>query len=401
MCSTSCRRTRSLLASLFAVRRVTLIVGSGLFIGAAGCGGDRFSSSQKPTGTDAGVHAHGAGGGGGNSASNGGGSGEGGTSGAGTGNVTGEGGTTPDGAGGMDTGPTTGGRGAASGSGGAIPSNGGAVSVSGGTTSSSGGTATSGGNAGAGRNTGGTASGGSAGAGGAITAPHWCDGQTALFCEDFDEVTKIDDFLNSWTTVSTVGATFSFDSSAGVPSSPNALRIRTTSSTDVKALAVRQLAPFATRPSKIRLEFDLRIDAGDTVDVGSGAAFAAILTGTRVSDGIIGVEVGPGPAVLAGYIDATGTPSESALSGAFPTENQWLGRYAIEVTYSTGAISGNRTGCVQVLVGGTRQLPQCLALPPTLIDPPFVSVAFGVYGGGFASTGDVQLRFDNVVLTAQ
>jgi hypothetical protein len=296
------------------------------------------------------------------------------------------------------------GSGGASGSGGVNGTGGATIEggASGGTVSGGGGPAKDGGSGGAGSATGGSGAGGNSGAD-AMT-PHWCDGQRGLLCEDFDEQPTVDGFLNSWTTFSTTGANFTFDHSAGIPSAPNALRIQTTASSDVKALVVHAIPAFATKPSKIRVEFDLRIDGGDSVSLLSGAAFAAILTGSKVSDGIIGLEVGNGPGLYAGYIDAGGNAGAAPFSSSFPQENVWIGRYGFEITYS-GAGSSARTGCVQALVGGQPALDSCLKLPASLVDPPVVSIAFGiysgVYGGTVANTGDVQLRFDNALVTTQ
>jgi hypothetical protein len=252
----------------------------------------------------------------------------------------------------------------------------------------------------------GTSSGG-AGVGGTTTVgdaavPRWCDTQHVLFCEDFDGAPNVEAFLDSWTSSSTTGATFSFDQSGSVPSPPHALRIRTTSPSDVLALVIHSIPKFATPPSKLRLGFELRIDAGDTIQLGSGVAFAAILAGTRATDRAIAAELGvtTGPVFGAGWVDTVATTEGDDSTPAFPVENQWLGRYTLEVTYSSTA-SGVRAGCVQLLLEEQPQLAKCLKLPASLIDPPVVSVAFGVASGGLAQNGDVQLRFDNVTFTAE
>jgi hypothetical protein len=288
----------------------------------------------------------------------------------------------------------------------------GSATATGGTGASAGGQAASnsGGATGSGAGGGGAASSGGVpamgGSGGAVAdagLKHWCAGQKALFCADFDEFTSIDSFLNSWTTFSTSGAEFSFDSGAGVPSPPNALRIKTSSTKDVKALVTQKLPPFAKPPSKIRLEFSLRIDAAEAVGFLSGAAFAGIITGSDVTDGVVALEIGNGPALAAGYVEpkAAGSGFNAAgLPGAFPKANAWIGRYAIEIDY-TDVTDASRGGCAQVLAGGAPQLNQCLKLPASLAAPPYVSVALGVFGGGLAQTGNIELRFDNVVLTAE
>jgi hypothetical protein len=306
--------------------------------------------------------------------------------------------------------PAAGGKGGADSAGGSSSSGG--SSSGGGTTSGSGGgggAAASTGGGGA-PNGGTTAAGGAPGTGGSVVVADagspqtWCDSQRgALFCADFDEATAILPLLESFTNYSQNGAAFSLDNGGGVPSPPNALRIRTSVDHDVKAILTQKIAPFVDPPNKLTLEFSMRIDAGSAVGVLSGAAVAAIFTGTDVVDGAMALEIGNGPSLVAGYLEPKGTPGlgfgSSSLPGAFPQTNQWLGRYALQITYGNG--DGGRTGCLQVLAGGIAQLPKCLQLPATLTSPTFVSVALGVYSGGFNQTGDVQIRFDNVVLTAE
>lgn len=360
------------------MRELTPIVCLSLTITVASCGGGQFSSKGGGAGgagaTPSGSGGREAGGSGGNAEAGGGAGGTDGTgasAGSGGSDSTGGGG----GAGGTRPPPGSGGTEPSdAGSGGARPGSGG--TEAGGTTARD------------------------------ASAPHWCDGRQALFCEDFDELSGVDKFLNSWTSFSTTGGTFSFDSGPGVPSSPNALRIRTTSPSDVDAIVVRAIPPFTKSPSKLRLEFDLRIDAGDNVALLSGAAFAGILTGNHVTDGVVGIDIGNGPALVAGYLERSGAVGAAPLTGPFPAENKWLGRYALEITYSA-VTSATRAGCAQVYVNGVAGLAQCLKLPASLVDPPSISIALGVYGralsvtgSGTSMTGDIQLRFDDVLLTA-
>jgi hypothetical protein len=381
------------------VTRLRLLLQASVLFTVSGCGGDHFSSSTGTRGGSSGAAG----------ASGGRDEGEGG-SGGDSGGTAEAGGFNDDTGGSTSTGgaETSGGRGN-SGRPGSGGGDGSAGTIGKGGSSSTGGTASSGGSSsggvmsssgGMGAGSGGT---GGKGAGGAtMLPPHFCDGQqAALFCDDFDGITTIDTLLASWTSVSTTGGTFYLDTGTGVPSPPNALQLRTNSSQDVQALAIHEAARFAKAPSKVRLEFNLRIDAADTVGIASGAAIATLLTGSRIFDGMIGIEVAAGPALHAGYIDPSGTPDDVPFSTPFPAEGKWLDRYAIEVTYSTTA-AGTRTACLQVYVGTARQLPQCMPLPRSLATPPpFMSVALGVLGGGLATTGDVQVRFDNVVVTAQ
>ncbi|HVU05100.1 MAG TPA: hypothetical protein VHE30_25295 [Polyangiaceae bacterium] len=290
----------------------------------------------------------------------------------------------------------SGGGGSAGSASGGTGGGGGSASGGGGATAGGGGTTGSGGASGA-------PGAGGAGVGTDAGPAHWCDDKHALFCADFDEFTTVDALLNSFTTYSTVGADFSLDSGAGVPSSPNALRIRTTSDKDVRGIVVQKIAPFSTPPDHVRLEFSLRVDAGGSVAFLSGAAIVALFMGDDVTDGAIALEVGNGPTLSAAYLEpqAVGGFGTSNVPGLFPKPNQWSGRYALDVTYGASPdVDGGRTGCLELLLGGVPQLTPCLKLAKSLVDPAFVSVALGVYSGGLGQTGDVQIRLDDVILTA-
>jgi hypothetical protein len=231
--------------------------------------------------------------------------------------------------------------------------------------------------------------------------PRWCDGHLdATFCADFDGAATVEEFLKSWTKFSINNALFSFDSTAGVPSPPHALQIQTTSDR-VDALAINKIPAFVKLPRVVRLEFELRIDAGDYVGPGAGAVFAGILTGERVADGMIGIELAQGSLLRGGYVEPNAVfPSETNFRTAVPPQNDWLGRYAVEIVYSTPS-GGTRTGCAQIFRDDVQQLSQCMSLPPSLTTPPFISIALGMYSGGTGATGNVQLRFDNVLLTVK
>ncbi len=299
---------------------------------------------------------------------------------------------------------TDAGNGGADGRDSSVQTGGGATAGGGGGTTAGSGGAPSGGTG----NAAGTG-GGVVGTGGAVTVveagpPRWCDGQTALFCEDFDGATTASAFLSSWTTYSAVGGRFTFDTGADVPSPPNALKVSTTTDKNVQTLVLKTLEPFAAPPNKLRLEFALRVDAAADVGFLSGAAFAGLIMGRQVADGVVALAAGPksgtDPSLAAAYVEPQNTGFNSANARAALTQSsQWNGHYALEIDYST--VDGSRTGCVRVLLAEVDQLPQCLALPPSLIDPPFVSVALGVYSAGLGNTGNVVLRFDNVVVTVE
>jgi hypothetical protein len=232
---------------------------------------------------------------------------------------------------------------------------------------------------------------------------HWCATQNALFCADFDEASDVDTVLGSWTTFSKVGGQFSLDTSAGVPSPPNALEVMTTSTSGVRTLLAQAIRPFASPPTKMRLELALRIDAASSVGFLSAAAFAAILFGSGPEAGSVSLAIGNGPTLSAVYVEpADGGTSfgTSNISAPFPPTNQWDGRYAIEIDYGTAA-DGGPSACAQIYAGGVPQLQPCMALPPSLQHPSTVSIAIGVYSGGAGNTGNVILRFDDVTFTAE
>jgi hypothetical protein len=336
-----------------------------LALGAAACSGDRFSTNDGGAGTGGTATASPDAGGGGR-----------GTIGAGGG------------AGNRITG-SSGGAGTTAGGAGGTLSTAGAGGVP----------------LGAGGDTIGAGGGGTAGAGGSIVSadagPRWCAGQNVGFCEDFDGFDTVDAFLESWTSSSTTGGTFSFDTSANVPSAPNALRVRTSDAYGVTTLVMHTVPNFAARPKRVRLEFDFRLDAGFSVDPYTTAGLAGLAAGTRSSNSAVAMEIGYGPVLGVGYYDATdGSTGDDVFTSAFPPENQWLGRYALEITY-TATAAGTKKACAQAYVHGQPQLKTCLPLPPSLVDPALLSIVLGVGSGGLGNTNDVQLRFDNVTLVVE
>lgn len=300
------------------------------------------------------------------------------------------------GAGGQTAG--SGGGGASAGSGGALPGGGGSPVGTGGAASSTGGVSGFGG---------GTV-GAEAGVVEAGAATTWCATQRALFCEDFDRYASVTDLENSWGSYSVIGGQFSLLTGGSVPSRPNALHVATTVTSNVKTLVAKTLAPLAVSPSKLHLEFALRIDKAENIGYLAGAAFAAILNGTEVSDG--GVAVAIGQALAGGsnvlevaYVeplaDGGTNVNAKAASGPFPQLGQW-GRYALDIQYSTGA--SGRSGCARLLAAGVDLLASCMPVPASLSNPKTITVVLGVYSAGlFSNSGTVELGFDNVALTAQ
>src|SRR6185295_2598241 len=119
------------------------------------------------------------------------------------------------------------------GTGGAKPSTGGAAASGGGAGGSDGG---AGGVVSVEAGVAGSVS-GEAGVADASGPKTWCTGQTALFCEDFDRYTDINELLNApGYNYSLIGGQFSLSSDGSAPSKPNSLRMMTTAQNDVKAL---------------------------------------------------------------------------------------------------------------------------------------------------------------------
>ena len=162
-------------------------------------------------------------------------------------------------------------------------------------------------------------------------------------------------------------------------------------------MIVLKTLPVTDSPKKLRLEFDLRIDSSGTVGPLSAVGLAAIAFGSAITDAYAALLIGSGPTLAGEWADATdggasgpGTYQTANSTGAFPASGTWAGRYAIEVDYTTG--------CVQIYDGVTPLLASCLALPSALREPPkSISIVLGDYAGGvFASTGSIDVEFDDV-----
>jgi hypothetical protein len=229
---------------------------------------------------------------------------------------------------------------------------------------------------------------------------HWCAGRQDLFCEDFDEQTNVTPFLSTWTTSQSNGGTFLFDTSDTVPSPPNALRVTGSSGAQTIVVQTEQLMP---HPKSLRLGFELRINQSGSVGLLSAAGFAAVAYGGALSDGYVAMAIGYGPSLStvwsapadAGASDA-GTFQGAKAGGTFPAAMAWAGRYTLEIDY--GAPATASSGCIQAFDGVTPLLTPCMPLPPSLSNPSVVSIAIGDYAGGLASTGDVDIEFDDVTL---
>jgi hypothetical protein len=183
---------------------------------------------------------------------------------------------------------------------------------------------------------------------------HFCATSPAMFCEDFDESSDLAGVLSSWTSYSTLGAALALDTSAGVPSPPNALEVSTTATSGAKTLLVQTMPPLVAMPKKMRLELDLRIDAASSVGPLSSAAFAAIAFGTTQEDGTVSLDIGSGPVLSAVYVaaaDAGASYGAANASAPFPPTGQWSGRYALEIDFAEGA-GGPTSACAQVYASG-------------------------------------------------
>lgn len=238
--------------------------------------------------------------------------------------------------------------------------------------------------------------------GDAASSPdHWCAGQTALFCEDFDEQTNVTPFLATWTTDQTTGGTFAFDTSADVPSPPNALRVTGASGAQVVVLQSESLM---AHPKTVRLTFALRVNSAGTVDLLAAAGFAVLSYGLKLSDGYVAMAIANGPSIAAVWTAPADAGASDAgpfqltkSSSAFPTAMTWAGSYTLEIDF-TGATAGGAAGCLQAYVGPTPLLASCMPLPPSLSNPSVLAVGIGDYAGGLGGTGDIDLEFDNLTL---
>lgn len=247
------------------------------------------------------------------------------------------------------------------------------------------------------------------GSGGGVTTTSWCDSHTgAVLCEDFDSWSSVDAFLSSWSSSSQINGTFSFNDGF---SPPNALRVQSTSTTDVQTMASKVLN-LSSPPVSLRLGFDLRIDAANGISLGSGVLFAAIILGSDIANGVIALEIAPCHTLnCAGYELYTvwyKPPADGGTLGlgsqyvsALPTLGQWAGRYAIEIQYSTAADAAS-DACVQMYAGDVPQ-GSCAQLSPSMRSPSSVfSVGLGIKSAavlGTPTTGNIDLSFDNILVT--
>jgi hypothetical protein len=223
----------------------------------------------------------------------------------------------------------------------------------------------------------------------------WCAGQPAhTFCEDFDGYQSVSTLLGSWSSFEQMNGNFKLDTAAGAPSPPNALEA--IGASGAKVIVLKTL-PVAGSPTRLRLEFDLRIDSPGNVGFLSAVGVAAIAFGSSINDGYAALAIGNGPVLQGAWVDAAdggasdaGSFKSSNSSGPFPASGVWAGRYAIEIDYSAA------TGCVQIFDGSTALLSSCLVLPPGLRHPTSVSVVLGDYAAALASTGSIDVEFDNV-----
>lgn len=183
------------------------------------------------------------------------------------------------------------------------------------------------------------------------------------------------------------------------PSPPNALEATGASGAQVVVVKAFTL-PLA--PVLVRVAFDLRINSSGSVGLLSGAGIAAIAFGNSISDGYATIAIGGGPSLTAatsdtadaGATDGGGTFKTGTASGQFPASGVWAGTYALEVDYS---LSAGATVQLYNAVGEPLLSP-ALPLPPHLIQSRIVSVILGDYAGGLASTGNIDVEFDNVTV---
>jgi hypothetical protein len=225
-------------------------------------------------------------------------------------------------------------------------------------------------------------------------AAGWCAAHGGhTFCEDFDGYRSVSTLFGNWSSFEQMNGNFKLDT-VGAPSPPNALEA--IGAGGAKVIVLKTI-PVTDSPKRLRLEFDLRIDSPGNVGFLSAVGLAAIAFGSAITDGYAALIIGNGPTLAGGWVaaadggtsDAGGFQTSNA-SGTFPASGVWAGRYAIEVDYANGG------GCVQVFDGVTALLSSCLALPSDLRHPTSVSVVVGDYAGGLASTGSIDVEFDDV-----
>lgn len=233
----------------------------------------------------------------------------------------------------------------------------------------------------------------------------WCKGRTERFCEDFDDYATVNDFLGSskWTTFQQSMGAFHLDTQNAL-SPPNALHV--TGSDHAQVLAVRTFDGLPDPLQSITLAFDLRVNSPlPNVGVLSLAGLAALSFGSSIEQDVVALAVGNGtpPVLQAAWLSSAdggasdaGTYAIANLTGAFPQPDSWSARYSLVIDYSHGG-----GGCLQIYAGSTAQLAQCLQLPQSFAGAKSVSIAIGDYATLFASTGLVDIEFDDVTFDAR
>jgi hypothetical protein len=229
--------------------------------------------------------------------------------------------------------------------------------------------------------------------------PTWCTGHTEVFCDDFDDYPSINALLGGTTWPSYVQnkGFFALDTT-NAQSPPHALRA--VGDAGAQVLVVHALPALTRAPTRMRLEFDLRVNGAGNVGWLSAAGFAAIAFGSTIEDGYAGLAIGSGPVLAAawsvssdaGPTDAGAYATASGPSGSFPSAGQWAGRYALEIDFD----ATTHAGCIQVYQGPTAVLSPCLPVPPQVTAPSTISSALGDEAAGLGNTGTVDLEFDNV-----
>lgn len=191
-----------------------------------------------------------------------------------------------------------------------------------------------------------------------------------------------------------------FSAGSDEPDGQAAAALEVKGASGAQTLVLETFPRLDARPTKIRLEFDLRIDSPGSVGAFSAAGFAAIAYGTGVADGYVALAIGNdfGNVLAGAWAIADGSAAgdagsyaTSSSSTAFPSSGTWAGRFAIEIDYDA---SGG--ACLQGYRGPTPLLTSCMPLPPSLGNPGVVSIALGDYAAGLGNTGEIDLEFDDV-----
>ncbi len=218
----------------------------------------------------------------------------------------------------------------------------------------------------------------------------WCNAHAAgaVLCEDFDSVGSISELVTRWAGELGGNGTLSLSQPAGAVSPPHALLA--TAGNDDQAYVAHAPWPLGSKPSTIRLEYDLRVDR-QAVGFLDAAVLCAIVLGTNPqSDAIVYLYIGNKGALNLGWNDsqAAGRNFHFTVLNMTPTAGQWSGRWGVSANLNDGSLTVTHDGVNVGRSNGT--------LKPQDLSPTAITLAAGL-SNDTGNTGAVSVAIDNLV----